>query len=160
MAFSSESCFIFSFEIFSSTRALENLQTCDISYCSGCKLVKFSSLPFNRSISVSSSPFGLIHFDVWGPSSVATKGGSWYYVSFIHGHTRYYWVYLMKHCSEFFEIYTAFRALVKTQHSVIIKCFRCDFGRNTPLINFMSCCLRWNHSSKFIYKYSWAKWSY
>jgi hypothetical protein len=70
------SCFIFSFEIFSSTRALENLQTCDISYCSGCKLVKFSSLPFNRSISVSSSPFDLIHFDVWGPSSVATKRGS------------------------------------------------------------------------------------
>jgi hypothetical protein len=81
----------------------------------------------------------LIHFDVWGPSSVATKRGSWYYVSFIHGHTRYCWVYLMKHYSEFFEIYTAFRALVKTQHSAIIKCFRCDFGRNTRLINFMSC---------------------
>jgi hypothetical protein len=34
----------------------------------------------------------------------------------------------MKHHSEFFEIYTAFRALVKTQHSIIIKCFRCDLG--------------------------------
>ena len=26
---------------------LENLQTHDISYCSGCKLAKFSALPFN-----------------------------------------------------------------------------------------------------------------
>jgi hypothetical protein len=47
-----------------STRALGNLKTCDIFYCSGCKLAKFSDLPFNRSISVSSSPFDLIHSDV------------------------------------------------------------------------------------------------
>jgi hypothetical protein len=47
-----------------STGALGNLKTCDISDCSGCKLAKFSSLSFNRSISVSSSPFDLIHSDV------------------------------------------------------------------------------------------------
>ena len=32
----------------------------------------------------------------------------------------------MKQCSEFYEIYTTFRAFVKTQHSVVIKCFRCN----------------------------------
>jgi len=32
----------------------------------------------------------------------------------------------MKHRSEFFKIYTAFRALVKTQYSTVIKYFRCD----------------------------------
>jgi len=72
-----------------STEALGNLKTCDISDCSGCKLAKFSALPFNRSISVSSSPFDLIHSDVWGPSTVSTKGGSRYYVSFIDDHTHY-----------------------------------------------------------------------
>ena len=111
-----------------STGALGNLKTCDISGCSGCKLAKFSALFFNRSISVSSSPFDLIHSDVWGPSPVATKGGSRYYISFIDDHTHYYWVYLIKHRSEFFEIYAAFRALIKTQHSIMIKCFRCDLG--------------------------------
>ena len=54
-----------------STRALKNLQPCDISDCSGCKLAKFSALPFNRSIYISSSPFDLIHSDVWGPSPIA-----------------------------------------------------------------------------------------
>ena len=34
----------------------------------------------------------------------------------------------MKHRSEFFDVYKAFRALVKTQHSAVIKCFRCDMG--------------------------------
>jgi len=71
------------------TGALENLKTCDISDCNGCKLAKFSALPFNLSISVSSSPFDLIHSDVWGPSPIATKGGSRYYVSFIDDNTCY-----------------------------------------------------------------------
>jgi hypothetical protein len=102
--------------------ALENLKTCDISDCSGCKLEKISALPFNLSISFSSSPFDLIHSDVWGPSLVAIKEGSRYYVSFIDDHTRYCWVYLMKHRFEFFEIYAAFRALIKTQYSTVIKC--------------------------------------
>jgi hypothetical protein len=79
-----------------STRALENLNTCYISDCSGCKLAKFFALPFNRNIFVSSSRSDLIHSDVWGPSSIATKSGSRYYVSFINDHTRYCWVYLMK----------------------------------------------------------------
>ena len=70
----------------------------------------------------------MIHSDVWGPSPVSTKGGSRYYVSFIDDHTRYCWVCLMKHRSEFFEIYATFRALIKTQHSAVIKCFRCDLG--------------------------------
>jgi len=34
----------------------------------------------------------------------------------------------MKHHSEFFKIYAAFRALIKTQHFAVIKCFRCDLG--------------------------------
>jgi len=92
-------------------------------------VTKFFVLLFNWSISVFSLPFDLIHSDVWWPSFVATKWGSWYYVLFIDDHTRYCWAYLIKYCSEFFEIYTAFRALVKTQHSAVIKCLRCNLGR-------------------------------
>jgi hypothetical protein len=88
-----------------STGALGNLKTCDISDSSGCKLAKFSALTFNRSISISSSPFDLIHFDVWGPSPIGIKGRSRYYVSFIDDYIRYCWVYLMKHRSELFAIY-------------------------------------------------------
>lgn len=46
--------------------SLGKLQTCDIFYCNGCKLAKFSALPFNRSVSSLIAPFGLIHSDVWG----------------------------------------------------------------------------------------------
>src|SRR5581483_7356680 len=89
---------------------------------------KFSALPFNKSVSCSFAPFDLVHSDVWGPSPVSSKGGSRYYVSFIDDYTRYTWVFLMKRRSDFFLVYSNFRALVKTQHSAVIKCFRCDLG--------------------------------
>jgi len=108
--------------------ALGKLNISDIFDCCGCKLTKFSALPFTKSFSVSNAPFDLVHSDVWGPSSVLTKGGSRYYVSFIDDYSRYCWVYLMKKRSEFFGIYLMFRAMVKTQHNVVIKCFRSNLG--------------------------------
>jgi hypothetical protein len=44
--------------------ALENLQTYDISDCSGFELIKFFALSFNQIISISSFLFNLIHSDV------------------------------------------------------------------------------------------------
>ncbi|KAI3822076.1 hypothetical protein L1987_09657 [Smallanthus sonchifolius] len=107
---------------------LGQLQTCDISDCCGCKLAKFYALTFTKSISHFVVPFNIVHYDVWGPSLVSTKGGSRYYVSFIYDYTRYTWVYLMKRRSEFFDIYKTFRAYVQMQHSTVIKCFRRDLG--------------------------------
>ena len=73
------------------TGALGKFQTHDKSDCSGCKLAKFSALPFNQSVSISSSPFDMIHSNVWGPSPVPIKGGSRYYVSFIVGFFFYFY---------------------------------------------------------------------
>ncbi|KAK4373109.1 hypothetical protein RND71_008493 [Anisodus tanguticus] len=110
------------------TGVLGDLQSDDISDCSGCKLGKFSALPFNLSTSTSSAPFDLVHSDVWGPAPIPTKGGSRYYVSFIDDYTRHCWVYLLKRRSDFVHTYVEFQAYVKTQHSAIIKCFRADLG--------------------------------
>ncbi|KAG8365262.1 hypothetical protein BUALT_Bualt18G0085900 [Buddleja alternifolia] len=110
------------------TGILGDLPSDDISDCSGCKLGKFSALPFNLSTSTSSAPFDLVHSDVWGPAPISTKGGSRYYVSFIDDYTRYCWVYLLKRRSDLVHTYTEFQAYVKTQHSATIKCFRADLG--------------------------------
>ena len=115
-------------QFLASIGVLGPLKSSDISDCSGCKLAKFSALPFSKSLSFSSAPFDLIHSDVWGPSPIPTKGGSRYYVSFIDDCTRYSWVYLMKHRSDYLTIFNNFRTLVKTQHSSVIKYFRCDLG--------------------------------
>ncbi|GJT12041.1 uncharacterized mitochondrial protein-like protein [Tanacetum coccineum] len=57
-------------------RALIKLGAHDISDYSGCKLAKFSSLPFSNSVSSSNAPFDLGHSDVWGPSLLSIKGSS------------------------------------------------------------------------------------
>jgi hypothetical protein len=51
--------------------------------CVACQLGKQSALPFNKSDYVSSSPFDLVHSDVWGPVPIPTMGGSRYFVIFV-----------------------------------------------------------------------------
>ena len=80
-----------------------------------------SALPFHKSTSVSSAPFELIHTDLWGPSPVASKGGSVYYVSFIDDYSRYTWVYLMAHKSHFYQHFRTFHVMIQTQFSASIK---------------------------------------
>ncbi|GJT58683.1 gag-pol polyprotein [Tanacetum coccineum] len=85
----------------SSFGALGKIDAHDISDCSGCKLAKFSALPFSNSVSSFNAPFDPVHSDVWGPSPRR---------------------------SDFLTTFKEFRALVKTQHSTVMKCFRCDLG--------------------------------
>ena len=61
-----------------------------------------------------------------------------YYVSFIDDYTRFTWVFLMKQKSDFLTVYTNFRALVKTQHSATIKCFRSDLGGEYTSNDFLN----------------------
>ena len=78
----------------------------------------------------------MIHYDVWGPSPVATKERFKCYVFSIDDRTRYCWVYLMKCWYDFIHVNTTFCLFVKTQHSVVIKCFRCDLGKEYTSIAF------------------------
>ena len=42
--------------------------------CTSCHFGKQTKLPFNKSDFFSSTPFDLIHSDIWGPTPVPTKG--------------------------------------------------------------------------------------
>ena len=87
---------------------LSNGSLGNISDCFGCKLGKQHAIPFKKSFTVTNAPFDLIHSDIWGPASQPTKGGSLYYVLFVDDYTRYTWIYLLKHKSDFFSVHCIF----------------------------------------------------
>ena len=94
--------------------------------CMPCQIGKQTALPFNNSVSHALSSFDLIHSDVWGPSSIATQGGSRYFVIFMDGFSRYTWIYLFKNRSKLSQIYRNFTKMIETQFSKPIKVFRSD----------------------------------
>jgi hypothetical protein len=95
-------------------------------HCISCQLGKQPALSFNNSESHATASFDLIHFDVWGPSHVASMSGSRYFVIFVDNFSRYTWVFLMKSRSELLDIYCTFAKMVQTQFSKPIKAFRSD----------------------------------
>ena len=94
--------------------------------CTSCQLGKQLALPFNNSESISNNIFELIHSNVWGPSPVASIGGSRYFVIFIDDYSCYCWIFPMKSCSKLLPIYSNFAKMVETQFSKHIKTFRFD----------------------------------
>jgi len=87
--------------------------------CVACQLGKQSALPFNKSDYISSAPFDLVHFDVWGHAPIPTMGGSRYFVIFVDDFSRYTWLYLLQNRSELPKIYYEFQKMVHTNFPAI-----------------------------------------
>jgi hypothetical protein len=74
----------------------------DVSLSTVCPLAKQKRLPFPNKNHVVSSPFDLLHVDIWGPYHTATVEGYQYFLTLVDDCTRTTWVYLMKFKSETF----------------------------------------------------------
>lgn len=87
--------------------AVENL------HCEVCELRKHHrvSFPLNNNTRVS-TPFSLIHTDVWGPSRIANFTGARWLVPFIDNCTRTIWLYLMKDKSNVQSIFQNFHKMI------------------------------------------------
>ena len=83
-------------------------------------------MPFNKSDSFSSALFDLIHYDIWDPAPVPTKGRFKYFVIFMDDFSRYTWIYLLHHRSELMSIYQTFHKMIETQFNHTIKVFQLD----------------------------------
>ncbi|KAJ9560393.1 hypothetical protein OSB04_005553 [Centaurea solstitialis] len=112
-------------KMLASTGSLGHVTSSDIS-CLPCKLGKHHALPFETNESKSICPFDLIHSDVWGPAPHPSMGGARYFVIFVDDHTRFTWIYLMKHRSELPQLYITFARMIQTQFSKPIKILRAD----------------------------------
>ncbi|CAN6687056.1 unnamed protein product [Malus baccata var. baccata] len=96
--------------------------------CEVCILAKSHRASFPPSMNRRSSPFALVHSDVWGPSPVSTTSGIRWFVTFVDDCTRMTWLYMLKNKSEVCDVFRLFQQMVKTQYSIDIKVLRSDNG--------------------------------
>jgi hypothetical protein len=94
--------------VVSSNKLLCSFESNKESVCDACQKAKSHELPYSKSLSTSSYPLELVHFDVWGhaPDSAGAKR---YYVSFIDDYIKFTWIYLLKFESEVFEKFHEFK---------------------------------------------------
>jgi transposase InsO family protein len=64
----------------------------------------------------------LVHIDLCGPTRTQTLKGESYFMLFIDDYTRMAWLTFHKEKSEAFEKFKAFKALVKNETDLKIKC--------------------------------------
>ena len=97
--------------------------------CDGCVLGKQSRSPFPKSSdSKTTSVLELVHSDVCGPMSVASVGGSFYFITFVDDYSRYVWVYIIRKKGQAIDKFKEFIALSENTTGKRIKRFRSDNG--------------------------------
>ena len=70
----------------------------------------------------------MIHADLWGPAPIIFSIAFKFYLVFVDEYTKFTWVYLLKHKSNIFQVFSQFYAMIYTQFSLPIQVLRTDYG--------------------------------
>ena len=100
---------------------LESLDFESFDTCEPCLMGKMIKTPFSGMMERATFLLEIIHTDVCGPMSVASRGGYRYVLTFTDDLSRYGYIYFMKHKSETFEKFKEFQSEVENQRSKKIK---------------------------------------
>lgn len=96
--------------------------------CHACQIGKSVRQPYSASSTIATSPFHLLHCDVW-TSPIVSNSGFAYFLVVLDDHTHYAWTFPLRRKSDVFEILITFHAFVSTQFQRPILAFRTDNGR-------------------------------
>ncbi|KAK1692082.1 hypothetical protein QYE76_008779, partial [Lolium multiflorum] len=107
---------------------LESLDFESLDRCEACLMGKMTKTPFSGMMERATDLLEIIHTDVCGPMSVASRGGYRYVLTFTDDLSRYGYIYFMKHKSEAFEKFKEFQSEVENQRNKKIKFLRSDRG--------------------------------
>ncbi|KAK1680533.1 hypothetical protein QYE76_041381, partial [Lolium multiflorum] len=107
---------------------LESLDFQSLDRCEACLMGKMTKTPFSGIMERATDLLEIIHTDVCGPMSVASRGGYRYVLTFTDDLSRYGYIYFMKHKSETFQKFKEFQSEVENQRNKKIKFLRSDRG--------------------------------
>ena len=83
-----------------------------------------------------SSPFELVHSDVWGSCRVSDTSGLRYFVTFVDGFSRMTWLFLIKDHTEIFHYFRRFYFEVLNQYNTFVKTLRSDNAKEYLAVAF------------------------
>ena len=90
-------------------------------HCDVCVLSKHHHVSYPPCNKISSTPFTLIHSDVWGPSKIPNCSGARWFISFINDCTCMTWVFLLKDKATIRLVLPTFYKMIATQFGSPIK---------------------------------------
>ena len=96
--------------------------------CDTCHYAKQHKLPFLHSNNRSNNIFDMIHVDIWGPFASPSIHGHRFFLTVVDDHSRYTWIFLMRHKSETRTTLSNFINLINNQFGIKIKVIRSDNG--------------------------------
>ena len=90
--------------------------------CDACQLGKHHRVSFPlRQNNRRSTPFELVHSDVWGPSRHKSLIGFSYFIYFVDDCSRMTWIFLIKERSEIAFVFQLFHKEVVTQFGYFVR---------------------------------------
>lgn len=123
----------------------------DTFVCSICPLARQTRLSFPRRHVKTTSPFEMLHVDVWGPYANKTTCGYIMFLTIFDDYSRNTWLYLMKSKSQSVHILQQLLFLIENQFGTHVKTIRTDnapdlcvdpmldFYRSKGIIHHRSC---------------------
>jgi hypothetical protein len=113
------------------TIVVDNKAACDI-----CHYTKQKKLSFPVSTSHSSSKYEMLHFDMWGPLSIASVHNHKFFLTIVDDYSRYTWIILLKSKAEVSSHIQNFITSIQTQFHITPKIIRSDNGPEFLLHSF------------------------
>ena len=109
-------------------------------FCPSCLAGKQSKLPFpQRSLTVTTEPFELVHSDICGPMPhPALCSRAKYFITFTDDYSRFGFVFFLLHKSDAFICFKKFMAHCNTQFNKQIRCLRSGNGGEYMSSDFSS----------------------
>jgi hypothetical protein len=110
--------------------------------CVDCALSKHHWDNFDKCVSWHAlTPLQLVHSDLCGPIYSPCLYGYKYFLTFIDDLSRHTWVYFLKLKSEVFNLFLAYKALVKKQLGHQLQWLRIDNGDEYVNNKFTTYCI-------------------
>ncbi|XP_075087592.1 uncharacterized protein LOC142169605 [Nicotiana tabacum] len=95
-------------------------------FCDVCPMARQQRLSFSDSSIHSSTPFQLVHIDIWGPYNTQTYNGFRYFLTLVDDFSRVTWTHLLSCKSNALSVLKAFHAMVKVYFHSTVQSFRSD----------------------------------